>query len=230
MATFKLEPTSSFIPQLRKGVLQQGSRKFFNRIAFNSTIIIQNIGNFLATIFEGTEVARSLRGTGSTDLAAHFGLSDSRADNLVSAMSEVIRQSVSIITKPTDSGGIVQIRAIPIDYSAFLGLPGAEYTSHPSNIIIPVMKWMLIDPDIDIGQAAYDIVFSGQENAAIDARIEKVSRSRRAIMVALEQLGGGSGYVLPAIIRGNAGTNFIEFVIRQPGIAQQVAKIVMGSV
>lgn len=230
MATFRLEPTANFIAQLRKGVLQQGSRKIFTRVAFNSVIIIQKIGNFLVNIFESTEVAQGLRGGGSDDLAAHFGLSDTEANQLASSMSQVIRQSVSIVTKPTDAGGIIQIRAISIDYAAFLNLPGASYVSQPSNITIPVMRWMLIDPNIDIGQAAFDIVFSGEGNGAIDARIEKVSRSGRAIMVSLEQLGGGGGYVLPSIVRGNAGDNFLEFVIRQPNVARQAIEIMLGSI
>ncbi len=230
MANFKLQPGTNFISQLRKGVLRQGSKKIFTRVAFNSANIIQKIGNFLATIFEGTDVAQGLRGGGSDDLAAHFGLSDAMADNLASAMAEVIRQSISITNIPTNQGGVIQIRAISMDYAAFFGLPGAEYLSHPSNITIPVMRWLLVDPNIDIGQAAYDIVFSGEGNTAIDARIEKVSRSGRAIMVALEQLGGSGGYVLPEIVRGYAGENFLEFVIRQPGVAQQVAQIVVGSI
>jgi F0F1-type ATP synthase membrane subunit c/vacuolar-type H+-ATPase subunit K len=230
MANFKIETPANFTQQLRRGVLQNGSRAFFTRVAFNSANIINNIGNLLVSTFEATEVARSLRGNGVDDLAAHFGLTDSQADSLASAMAAIIRSSVGIVTRPTNNGGSVQIRGVPIDYSAFLGLPNAEYVSHPSNITIPVMRWLLLDPDIDIGQAAYDIVFSGQGSSKIDARIQKSSRSRRAIMVTLEQLGGGSGYVLPAIVRGNAGENFIEFVIRQPGVAQQVAKIVLGSV
>ncbi len=230
MASFNLRTTSSFIPRLRQGVLRQGSRVFFNRVAFNSSNIIQKIGGFLASIFEATEVAQSIRGNGSEDLGAHFGLSDARADGLVNGMAELIRNSVRIVTRPTNAGGTVQIRAIPIDYSEFFSLPGASFPSHPSNITIPVMQWLLIDPNIDIGQAAFDIVFSGEESVAIDARIEKVSRSGRAIMVALKQLGGGSGYVLPAIVRGNLGENFIEFVIRQPGVAQTVAQTVIGSV
>lgn len=229
MPGFKLEPTPAFISQLRKGVLQQGSRQLFTRVAFNSSIIIQKVGNLLVTIFEGTAVAKGLR-EGPDDLAAHFGLSDGGADQLASSMAEVIRQSVSIITQPTDMGGIIKIRAIPIDYAAFFSLPGASYVSQPSNLTIPVMRWMLIDPNIDVGQAAFDIVFSGEESAAIDARIEKVSRSGRAIMVSLKQLGGGGGYVLPEIVRGNAGENFLEFVIRQPNVAQQVVQIVLGSV
>lgn len=230
MASFRLEPTANFIAQLRKGVLQQGSRQLFNRVGFNSATIIQKIGNFLAGLFEGTGVIQALRGNGSDDLAAHFGLSDGEANQLASSMVEVVKKSVSLVTKPNDAGGVIQIRAIPIDYAAFLNLPNASYVSQPSNLTIPVMRWMLIDPDIDIGQAAFDIVFSGEGNAAIDARIEKVSRSGKAIMVSLKQLGGGSGYVLPAIVRGDAGSNFLEFVIRQPNVAQQAVQILLGSV
>ncbi len=230
MASFILIPGPNFTSQLRQGVLRAGSRQFFTRVAFNSATIIQKIGDFLITAFENTEIAQALRGNGSDDLAAHFGLTDGQANSLVDSMGAIIRGSVLISTKPTDAGGIVQIRAIPIDYAAFLALSDGEYVSEPSGITIPVMKWLLLDPNIDIGQAAFDIVFSGERGSAIDARIDKISRSGRAIMVSLEQLGGGGGYVLPEIVRGNAGENFIEFVIRQPGVAQEVAKIVIGSV
>lgn len=230
MANFQLIPGPNFQAQLRQGVLREGSRQFFTRVIFNVTSIIGKIGNFLVTAFENTEVAQALRGNGSDDLAAHFGLTDSQANSLVDSMGIVIKNSVSISTRPLDTGGTVEIRAIPLDYSAFLALSDGEYISQPSNITIPVMKWLLLDPNIDIGQAAFDIVFSGERGAAIDARIDKISRSGRAIMVSLEQLGGGGGYVLPEIVRGNAGSNFLEFVIRQPGVAQEVAQIVIGSV
>lgn len=230
MALIKIQPAANFLSQLQRGILKAGTKELFNRIAFNSSKIIQRVGTLLTTSFEATEVVQALRGNSAEDLPAHFGLSDARANQLVLSMSQVIRESISIITKSTNTGGIITINAVSIDYSEFFDLPGAAYSSHPSEITIPVMRWLLIDPDIDIGQAAYEIVFLGEGGSSIDARIEKVSRSGRAIMVSLDQLGGGGGYVLPAIVRGNAGSNFIEFALRQPGIAQEIANIVVRAI
>lgn len=229
MASFKIEIPSTFQSQLRSGVAKNTTDQIFARIGFTASNILKQVSDLLVNIFESTEVAQSLRGNGSEDLAAHFGLSSSEANSLVEGMSSIIYNSVNLITQKTGDTGIIQIKAIDTNYSEFLSLPGAEYASQPSNIIIPVMRWLLIDPDIDIGAGAYDIVFLGK-NAKLDARIERVSRSGRAIMVELEKLGGGSGYVLPAIVRGNAGANFIEYVLRQSGVAQQVAEIIIKNI
>ncbi len=86
-----------------------------------------------------------------------------------------------------------------------------------------------MDPSIDIGQAAYDIVFQG-EGKKFDVRIQKVSRSGRAIMVSLIALGGGGGYVLPDIISGQGGQNFIEMTLGQKGVAMEAATILMKKV
>lgn len=229
MAKFNLEIPSGFKTQLRKGVSKNSTEQIFARIAFNSPNILQKVGSFLINTFESTEVAQSLRGNGSEDLAAHFGLSDGEANLLVDGMASIILNSIRIFTKPVGNRGIIRVSAINAGYSEFLSLPNAEYISQPSNISIPIMRWLLLDPDIDIGQAAYDIVFLG-ENSSFDDRIEQVSRSGRAIMVELETLGGGPSYVLPAIVRGSAGSNFLEFVIRQPNVAKQVSQIIINNI
>ncbi len=230
MTNFNLIPSSNFTQQLKNGVVRQGSKKIFTKLAFNTQKIINKLGNFLVDTFENTDVARSLRGGGSTDLPSHFGLSDSNANKMVDDMGDIIRKSISLGTKLSQSGGVIQIRAINADFTEFLSIPNASYVSQPSNATIPVVRWMLLDPNIDIGQAAYDIVFKGEGGSVVDAAIQKRSRSGRAIMVTLEQLGGGSSYVLPSIIRGSAGKNFIEFAIGQKGVAEKAAQIVIEGI
>jgi hypothetical protein len=231
MANFNLIPTNRFDEQLKKGVLREGSKKLISRIVFNIGKVSQEVGNFLVSVFNETPVVAALKGQTSDDLPAHFGLTDSQAIGLVEGMAQVIRESIQIESKIVDGKAVVSIRAVQADFAQFLALPGASYISKPSNILIPVIEWMLIDPNIDIGQAAYDIVFSGDLGNTFDAVIHKVSRSGRAIMVELEKLGGGGGgYVLPEIVRGGLGENFIEFAIRQPGVARKAIEIVMGSV
>ena len=45
-------------------------------------------------------------------------------------------------------------------------------------------------------------------------------------MVSLKALGGGGGgYVLPSIISGQAGQNFIEMALGQPDVAKRAADI-----
>lgn len=231
MANLNLIPSKRFTGQLKKGVLREGSKQLISRVVFNASKINQRVGDLLVSVFNETPVVAALKGQTSEDLPAHFGLTDGQAISLVEGMAQVIRQSVQIGSKLV--GGkraIISIRAIEADFVQFLAIPGASYISKPSNTLIPVIEWMLIDPNIDIGQAAYDIVFSGDFNNKFDAIIHKVSRSGRAIMVELEKLGGSGGYVLPEIVRGGLGNNFIEFAIRQPGIAQKAIEIVIGSV
>jgi len=218
----KIKPATGFDEQLRKGVSSRMIKSLDNRLAINAQKIFEDIGDYIAGVFEKTDVVRSLRGKGSVDLPAHFGLSDSSANELVDGMVNIIINSVSLgsIIKP--NGGSLTIKAVKTDWESYLSLPGAQYISKPSNATIPVLAWMLIDPTIDIGQAAYQIVFEGSPGFNV-----KVSRSGRAIMKSLESLGGGGGYVLPSIISKSGGENFIEFAIGQPNVAQRAAEILI---
>ena len=217
---------SQTMDQLTKGVRVNGSRIWSGRVLANASLISKDIGNMLVRKFNNTAVAKSLRGQGSADLPAHFGLSDSKANALADGMAELIRSSVHILRQDTKGIASIKIRAVERNWDKYLSLPGAQYVSNPSNITIPVVRWLLIDPNIDIGQAAYDIVFKG-ENEKFDVRIQKISRSGRAIMVSLATLGGSGGYVLPSIVSGQMGQNFIEMAIGQPGVAKEAALILM---
>jgi hypothetical protein len=223
----KIVPTAKTMAQLSKGVKREGSRIFAGRAIANAAVISKDIGSMLVQMFENTIVAKSLRGQGSDDLPAHFGLSDGLANGLVDGMASLIRSSVRIMSKTSGKSAVVKIRAIDKSWSDYMSLPGAQYLSQPSNLTIPVMRWMLIDPSIDIGQAAYQIFFLG-EDGKMDTQIKKVSRSGRAIMLSLEALGGGgTPYVLPAIISGQAGKNFIELALGQPDVAEKAAKLLL---
>lgn len=225
---FKVEPTSKTRSQLIKGVRLEGSKVFAGRAMVHAATVSKGIGNMLVGKFNQSDVAKALRGGGGTDLPAHLGLDDGTANALVDGMADLIRSSVRIMTR--SAGGVsVLIQAVDDNWNDYLSLPGAQYVSHPSNITIPVARWLLIDPSIDIGQAAYDIVFKG-ESGKLDVRIQKISRSGRAIMVSLQALGGSGGYVLPSIISGGMGGNFIEYALGQKGVAMEAAHILMKKV
>lgn len=224
---FKITPTSQFTSQLIAGVNKWGSRAFASRVLANAASISAEIGNMLVDKFNKSDVAKSLRGQGQHDLPAHFGLDDSTANALADGMASLIRSSVRLLSQETKNTVSIRIQAVERDWDKYLSLPGAQYISGPSNITIPVVKWLLIDPNIDIGQASYDIVFAGGK---FDARIQTASRSGRAIMVSLKALGGGGGYVLPSIVSGRAGKNFIEYALGQKGVAQRAAIILMKKV
>lgn len=226
---YKIEPTAQTTTQLIKGVKRRGSKIFVGRAMAHAAAISRSIGIMLVKKFNNTSVAKSLRGQGSEDLPAHFGLDNSTANALVDGMGELIQTSVSLLSKSDGTTMSLRIRAVERNWSKYLNLPGAKYISHPSNITIPVIRWLLIDPNIDIGQAAYDIVFKG-EGENFDVRIQKVSRSGRAIMVSLDTLGGSGGYVLPSIISGKIGQNFIEYALGQPGVAMEAASILIKKV
>jgi hypothetical protein len=227
--TFTVEPTSNTINQLARGVKTHGSKLWGRMVIIKGHAIASEIGSMLVWKFYSTPVARALRGHGSEDLPAHFGLDDGTANALVDGMANLINSSVQLRTQSNGQIVSVRIQAIEKNWNEYLSLPGAQYISSPSNATIPVVRWMLIDPSIDIGQAAYDIVFKG-ENTQFDAQIQKVSRSGRAIMVSLKALGGGGGYVLPSIISGQAGQNFIEYTLGQQGVAMEAAAILMKNV
>lgn len=217
-------PVSNFDAQLRQGVLNSSIRLITQRVLINSQAIKTEIGRLLVRVFIQTEVVGSLLGGGTTDLSAHLGLRPGEAASLVDGMKNIIQNSVKLITSNKRSK-VIQIRAIESDFSAFRALPEAEHINRRSGISVPVIDWMLLDPDIDIGQAAFDIVFRGDFGGKFDSTISETSRSKRAIMVALSNLSGGSSYVLPAILRQSGGKNFIEAVIRQQGVVDEIGKI-----
>lgn len=226
---FSVQPNAKTSIQLAKGVRSEGSKAMVGRIFTHGASISKDISTMLISKFNASVVAKSLRGQGSEDLAAHFGLTDSEANGLVDGMANLLGNSVQIAGVNEVGAVSIRIQAVDDDWNQYLSLPGASHIAQPSNIEIPVVKWLLIDPSIDIGQAAYDIVFKG-EDSKFDARIEKVSRSGRAIMVTLEALGGGGGYVLPGIISGQAGANFIEHTLGQKGVALAAANIVIKKI
>jgi hypothetical protein len=226
MAIIKIIPGANFTQQLQDGVLKFGGTNIDNRVALNFKQISSEIGSFIADIAANTDVMKSLKGQGSEDLGAHFGLSSSDSAGLVDGMLNIIRNSVTIGSITAGNKKTITIRAVESDFQKFLELPGASYVSKPSDITIPLMQWMLLDPSIDASTAAYQIVFSGDKFFR-----SKNSRSGRAIMVSLQKMGGGAGYILPSIIsRMGGGANFIENVISQPGIAQKCAEIVIGKI
>ncbi len=227
--TFRVQPTVKTMAQLVKGVERAGSRTWMGRVAAKASFISKGIGNMLVSKFNNSDVAKALRGNGTEDLPAHFGLSDNVAKSLADGMAELIRNSVHILGGGTGGVMSIKIQAVQNDWNQYLSLPGAQYISQPSNVTIPVVRWLLVDPSIDIGQAAYDIVFKGDDEK-FDVRINKVSRSGRAIMVALSSLGGSGGYVLPSIVSGQGGQNFIEYTLRQKGVAIEAAAILMKKV
>lgn len=228
-ARLKIQFTPNTTVQLIKGVMSDGSKMFAHAAIVKGKVISNSIAQMLIKTFNNSDVAKALRGQGGTDLPAHFGLTDSEAGALANGMADLIGRSVQLVSKRTGGSVSLRIQAVDDDWNKYLNLPGAQYISRPSNIIIPVARWLLIDPTIDIGQAAYDIVFEG-EDQAIDVRIQKVSRSGRAIMVSLDSLGGSGGYVLPDIVSGRGGQNFIEMTLGQPEVAKKAATILMSKI
>jgi len=227
---FNVQSTAKTMVQLAKGVKRDGSRIWAGRAMAQAATVSKEIGNMLVKVFNETQVVKALRGQGGVDLPAHLGLDDNTANSLADGMAGLIRTSVRLMSKSAGDGAVsIRIQAVEDNWNEYLGLPGAQYISQPSNIIIPVARWLLVDPSIDIGQAVYDIVFRG-ESEKFDVRIQKVSRSGRAIMVSLKALGGSGGYVLPAIISGQAGQNFIEYALGQPNVAVEAAKILIKRV
>lgn len=228
-ARISIQFTPNTTAQLIKGVKSDGSKIFARTAIIKGTAISSSIAKMLVRTFNNTDVAKALRGQGGTDLPAHFGLTDSVAGALADGMATLIGKSVQLVSKRTGGSVSLRIQAVDDDWHQYLGLPGAEYISQPSNVTIPIARWLLIDPNIDIGQAAYDIVFLG-EDQKIDVRIQKVSRSGRAIMVSLDSLGGSGGYVLPSIVSGRGGKNFIEYTLGQSGVAKKAATILINKI
>lgn len=228
MAKMKIniETTKATRKQLEYGTKLYGSALVGYLIFAKAQAIGDDIGNILVTALENSPVMKSLRGSSSIDLPAHLGLDNQKASAIADGINDIILNGIRIIQKTKNDFPYVRVQAVQADWEKYLSIPGAEYVSHPSGITIPVMRWLLLDPSIDIGQAAYDIVFKGKYGGKFDARIQNVSRSGRAIMASLKSLGGSNGYVLPSIISGTAGSNFIEYTLSQPGIINQIVQAI----
>ena|GEM_PF-3722410 len=220
----KLKTPAGFTSRLRDGVKSGAAQRFIDAVHVRQGRIISLIGGYLADRFNQTAVAQALRGGSSVDLPAHFGLTDAQASALADGMAGLIRESVEIIPTRRKAGGHIRIRAVQKEWEKYAQLTGGSYRSQPSGVLIPVAKWMLVDPEIDVGQAAYSIVWEGGAHASA---IAKHSRSGRALMVKLGLPEANQPYVLPAIVHKQAGRNFIEYTLGQPGVAKQAAKLLM---
>ena len=220
----QIKTPAGFTNQLRDGVKSSAVGRIIRAVRVRQGRIVSLIGGYLADQFNQTPVAQALRGGSSVDLPAHFGLSDAQASALADGMAGLIRDAVEIIPTQHKAGGHIRVTAVPKVWEKYAQLTGGTYRSHPSGVLIPVAKWMLIDPEIDVGQAAYSIVWEG---GAYSSAIAKHSRSGRALMVKLGLPEANQPYVLPAIVHKQAGQNFIEYTLGQPGIAQQAAKLLM---
>jgi len=231
MAIIRLDPNiAGFTKQLRDGVRGEMFRKLNAKIAIDGRKISKQVGKYLASELEKSAVIKSLMGQGPTDLAAHFGIKNAEAKQLAQAMLRVVRNSVEISTQKTQLAGVIKIRAINKNYREFLKLPGAKYISYSTKkkktrkYVIPIMKWMLIDPATDIFDFMYDIVFLGEESGKYDISIKRYSRSRRAITVPLKQLIGRTQYQLPEML-WLSGKNFIDFILSDPAIIEKAVSI-----
>lgn len=213
--------------QLKAGVEKDLAQQVNSAVAVRSNIAISVIGELLVNVLRNTPVITSLKYRTPEDLPAHFGLSDSVANTMADRMLDIVAKSVSLVTNLGKMR--VGIQAVESSYREFLFIPGAAYISGPSAIFIPVMRWMLLDPTIDIGQAAYDIVFSG-DSRVDPAEVETYSRSGRAVMKALKTLPFGSSYTLPSILWEGAGDNFIHYTLGQEGVVRQVAELAFKTI
>jgi hypothetical protein len=225
MAILKIVPGVQFTKQLEEGCVRFGSIAINNRVALRFKQMINKVGDLIINVLNSTEVVKSLRGQGGIDLPAHFGLSDGDANGLVEGMFDLIRNSIIVGFDTKSNRGTITLKIIDTEWEKYTSLPGAQYISQPSSVTIPVVKWLLISPDLDPSTAAYQIVFEGSNMFR-----SKNSRSGRAIMVHLSKLGGGNSYVLPDIIAKTGGQNFIEGSIGQVGIAQRCAQIVIDEI
>lgn len=221
-----IEPTKDTRKQLAYGTKLYGSALIGYLIFAKAQAIGDDIGNILTKALDNSPVIQALKGNSSVDLPAHLGLSDQKAFALVNGINDLILSGIRIIQKTKNDFPYVRVQAVPADWEKYLSIPGAVYISQPSGITIPVMRWLLLDPSIDIGQAAYDIVFRGTHGGKFDAQIKNVSRSGRAIMASLKSLGGSNGYVLPSIISGTSGENFIEHALSQPNVTEQIVQAI----
>ena len=228
MAKLILQITTpaGFMEQLHHGVKSGAAQRLIDAVHVRQRRIVSLIGGYLADQFNQTPVAQALRGASSVDLPAHFGLADAQASALADGMAGLIRGSVEIIPTRRKAGGHIRIKAVQKEWEKYAQVTGGSYRSQPSGVLIPVAKWMLVDPEIDVGQAAYSIVWEG---GAYASAIAKHSRSGRALMVKLGLPEANQPYVLPAIVHKQAGQNFIEYTLGQPGVAQQAAKLLMAN-
>jgi hypothetical protein len=213
--------------QLRIGSKNAIAIKLSQRMRSRWASISQGIGTMLSSVLETSEVISSLRGGSSVDLPAHLGLTDQLAAALADGMVNMMHTGIIYNAIRSGEKFIINIQAVPRAWEAYRSLPGGEYISvnrHTgTSIVIPVAQWMLVNPNLDIGQLQYSILFAG--DTARD--ISTISRSGRAIMVKIGTPESGEPYFLPGILQQKLGKNFIEYVIGQPQIAIKVMNFVI---
>lgn len=234
-----LELSGNWDKAVRAGINTRMAELVWERCLFRSQNICLNIGEYLATVFNATPVAKALRGElpgTDNDLAAHFGLTNDQAAALAEDMATVIRESVRLREnrRPGEFPVLIEIAAIRRGYNEFLELPNAEYVSKGG--LVPLMRWMLLDPSIDPVTALYEIVFGQDATTAFGLTVVlRNSRSGRAIMLLPDKVAKlrfltSGPYVLPDLLqRMGEEENFIEYAVNQPGAALECMNILVAN-
>jgi len=217
-----LSPGDNFATQLKFGILKDAPKVIARESLARIGKIKGAVADVLIEKVDNTAVIKSLLGQGSVDLAAHLGMTPEEVISFTDGIGDVISQEIVLVTS-NNPNKFVTIKAVRDDFGKMLSLPGASHSTL-KGIEIPVARWILINPNIDIGQAAFDIVFLGKEDRRFDNLIRSESRSGRALMILLENLSGGKPYVLPTIIRGRGGRNFITVALQTKKIRDQVGQ------
>jgi hypothetical protein len=208
------------------------------RLLLNRSSILTKIMAYLKLTFWNTPVCKAMTGRDpSNDLAAEFGVTDHDMQMVAEHMAEVIGSSPMLIGPDQPfafTPGTVmvcEVKAVSADWPKYELGKRTAYPSEPSGMWIKWMQWMLEDPAIDFITAQFDIVYRG-ESMFYDLRIEKKSRSGRAVMASLKQLEARGlakgGYLFPDICRPKANQNFLEYTFSQPGVGEHILNVVKG--
>lgn len=206
------------------------------RLLVNRYQVLVKIMAYLKLTFWETPVCKAMTGRDpANDLPAEFGITDHEMTLVAEHMAEVIGSSAMLVgpeipyTSTPGSVMVAEIKAVSADWPKYELGNKTAYESSPSGRWIRWMRWMLEQPEIDFITAAFDIVYRG-ENLVIDTRIQKRSRSGRALMARISQLQkiglDKGGYLFPDICRQKAGKNFLEYTFSQPGVGEHVLNIV----
>lgn len=223
-------PTYAVQEKLIKHINTQVRAMMFDRLFVRQSSLLSQIGDLLAKEFAGSAVGATLLdpGTESGDLIGHLGISTSQSRELGTAMMALIRGSVSLQAGKRQT--VIRVTAVSRDWNAYRSLPYAQYVSKQSGATIPVSDWLLVNPEIDVGQAEYDIAW--KDDSPFPDRSFKNSRSGIAVMIRQAKWGANwSGpWKLPTWVHKIGGENFIEYTLGQTGVASAVGKILLEHV
>jgi len=205
--TVRLDTNKTALDKIKARIF----RKLITIFRRRESIILDNIKSEFRRALNTSPAIVSLRAIGPSTLSAEFGLSAGMAQTATDSLINDLVDQVNVGGLRIQANRLgLHIGLVEVDYKKILDASYAEYTSYPSGITIPWLRWLLLEAD-SIRIIGWSIV---RKPGA------KGSRSGYAIMVPSKR----RFWRIRAPFNVPASRNFVIQILEDPAFQQRVSR------